>query len=387
MPATRPDLEFQDGKCDACHSALQKYGNSPDPIDWAARKVEIQRIVDDAKIHTSSPYDCIIPVAGGKDSLYQVHIAKHELGLNPLCLYFYPTLRTELGAENLETLSRMGVDMFQIKQNPLIYEKLVLEGFKRIGDMEWPNHNGIWSSPFRIAVAFDIPMILWGEGRSEYSGNFFINEKDKSQMDEDWTTDFGCLNGLRPDDIVDEKNGISRRDMAVYKFPTKESLSSVGGNIGVKGYFLGYYFKWDIREITDFIAREYGWKRHPGRQEHSYMGTKGLDCLSSNLSDYLKFCKYGYGRATDDACMDVRGGYIRRDEAVRLAERYDGLYPKLAINKFCAHFGMTEDEFNSICDKFTNPNIFETKDGKFVRDIDNSLVMKQSVSDSRRNPT
>ena len=24
------------------------------------------------------------------------------------------------------------------------------------------------------------------------------------------------------------------------------------------------------------------------------MGTKGLDCLSSNLSDYLKFCKYGY---------------------------------------------------------------------------------------------
>ncbi len=55
---------------------------------------------------------------------------------------------------------------------------------------------------------------------------------------------------------------------------------------------------------------------------------KNLDCYSNHVHDYLKYCKYGFGRATDNACLDIRLGYISREEGVRLVQKYDGKPPK-----------------------------------------------------------
>lgn len=95
------------------------------------------------------------------------------------------------------------------------------------------------------------------------------------------------------------------------------------------------------------------------------------------IHDYLKYVKYGFGRATDDACRDLRNGIIDRDEALRLTERYDGKYPLEAIRRFCKHFKMSREEFDEICDSFTNRALFELEDGKFKRDMDGSLVFKK----------
>ena len=105
-----------------------------------------------------------------------------------------------------------------------------------------------------------------------------------------------------------------------------------------------------------------------------------------HLHDYLKYCKFGFGRASDDATRDLRNGLIDRPQAVRLAERYDGKYPKGEVELFCDHFDISTDEFDSICDSFTNPSIFEMRDGKFVRDIDHSLVMSNEIIEARRHP-
>jgi len=180
MPDTRPDLELnEDGICDACMMGLRKSGQDANPIDWEERRGQLKELLDQYRASDPTQYDCLIPVSGGKDSTYQVHIAKNIYGLRPLCLCFEPTLPTEIGRQNLDNLNRMGVDLIHIKRNPLVYEKLVLEGFRRVGDMEWPNHAGIYSTPYRFAVAFDIPLILWGESRMEYAGNFFIDEKNQ----------------------------------------------------------------------------------------------------------------------------------------------------------------------------------------------------------------
>ncbi len=384
MPDTRPDLEFDErGYCDACCMAERKFGRGTEPIDWDARRRQFEEIIDRYRSPQATGYDCIIPVSGGKDSTYQVHVAKNEYDLRPLCLCFEPTLRTEIGLKNLENLNRMGVDLIQVRRNPIVYEKLVLECFRRVGDMEWPNHAAIWSLPYRFAVAFDIPLILWGEGRMEYAGNFFTDEKHLREMDEVWATDYGVLNGLRPEDLVDEALGITEADMEMYKFPSPEQLGRVGGNKGVLGIFLGYFFNWDVRQQLA-VVEELGWSRRLGRVEVTYSDFENLDCLSMNLHDYVKYCKYGYGRATDDACRDVRHGYIDRDQAIRLAERYDGIYPKEAVELFCDKLKISAEEFDAICDSFTNPAIFEMRDGRFVRDIDRGLVMKRGVVESRR---
>ena len=386
MPDTRPDLEFdENGVCDACVMAMRKMGQHENPIDWEARQRDLEEQIERARSDDPMKWDCIIGVSGGKDSTYQVHLAKEVYGLRPLCLCFEPTLPTEIGRRNLDNLNQIGVDLIHVKRDPIIYDKLILEGFRRVGDMEWANHAAIWSLPYRFAIAFDIPLILWGEGRMEYAGNFFIDEKHLREMDEDWFTDYGCLNGLRPEDLVGEDTGLTLSDMKLYTFPPKESLARVGGNKGCTGIFLGYYHNWDIHRIVEFVETK-GFRRRADRVEGTFGDFECLDCLSMNLHDYLKFCKFGYGRATDDTSRIARHGHIAREDGLRLVERYDGQYPKEAVGVFCEHFGMPQEEFDAICDGFTNATIFEMDNGRFRRDVDHSLVMKPEVVEARRHP-
>ncbi|MBT5667355.1 MAG: N-acetyl sugar amidotransferase [Rhodospirillaceae bacterium] len=386
MPDTRPDLEFDEQNiCDACVMAQRKLAQIDNPIDWDARRVEFEGYIRDFRTSDPTAYDCIIPVSGGKDSTYQVHIMKNIYGLKPLCLCFEPTLPTEIGRHNLNQLNRMGVDLIHVKRNPLVYETLILESFRRVGDMEWPNHAAIWSLPYRYAVAFNIPLIIWGEGRMEYAGTLFTSDKHMRSMDEEWATDYGVLNGLRPEDFLSEETGLTAHDMSMYTFPPKERLAQVGGNRGCTGLFLGYFFNWDVRRQLEEIEK-LGWQRSSSRIEGAYGDYENLDCLSMNLHDHLKYCKFGYGRATDQATRDIRHGDMTREEGLRLAERYDGEYPKSAVAAFCEHFKMTASEFEKICDDFTNPAIFEMSGGRFVRDADRGLVMKPEIIEARRNP-
>ncbi|MEW5767129.1 MAG: N-acetyl sugar amidotransferase [bacterium] len=382
-PDTRPDLRFdQEGVCDACRSFEKKYGLHEDSIDWDQRRKEFEQLIEKYRQKDPLRYDCVIPVSGGKDSHLTIYYAKVVYGLSPLCVCFEPTLPTEIGRRNLENISKLGVDLIHFKRNPIIYDKLILEGFKRVGDMEWANHMGIWSVPVHFAIRFNIPLILWGESpQMEYGGAETVSEINKRIFDEDWLNDYGCLNGLRPQDMVSEELGILLSDLKLYVYPTKEEVARWGG----VGVFMGYYFKWNVPENFKIIEG-IGWKRRTGRIEISYTDHEKLDCLSMNLHDYLKYVKYGYGRATDSASYDIRNGVIDREQGVRLVEKYDGRYPKECVERFCEHFKMTKKEFDEICEGFTNKALFKRKDGELVRDIDGSLVMKEKYIEFRRNP-
>jgi len=387
MPDSRPDLDFdENGICDACQASQRKYGQHANAINWSERRTQFEELIETYRSNDPMKYDCLIGVSGGKDSTYQVYVAKEMFGLNPLCLCIQPTLPTVIGQQNLHNISEMGVDLIHFKQNPIVYEKLILEGFRRVGDPEWANHMAIWSLPFRMSIAHGVPLILWGESpQMEYGGFHRVQEKNMREMDEDWLNDFGCLNGLRPEDVVGEELGITLEDMKPYRMPPKEALRAVGDNKGCVAAFIGYFLEWNVPKHLQIIE-DRGWQRRMGRNEITYTDYEGLDCYSMQIHDYLKYCKFGFGRATDDACRDVRDGIINREEATRLASRYDGGYPKELVERFCAHFEMSQQEFNDICDSFTNPAIFEMENGKFCRDIDGSLVMRNDIVDSRRDP-
>jgi len=248
--------------------------------------------------------------------------------------------------------------------------------------MEWVNHMGIWSVPVHFAIKFDIPLIFWGESpQMEYGGAETVSDINKRVFNEDWLNDYGCLNGLRPQDMVNPQGGITLSDLQLYIYPDKEAVEKWGG----VGVFLGYYFRWNHPDNLAIIEK-LGWRRRTGRIEVSYTDYEKLDCLSMNLHDYLKYVKYGYGRATDSVCLDIRNGVIGRDEGVRLVEKYDGVYPKECVERFCDHFKMTRQEFDAVCDGFTNRALFERKDGLLVRDADGSLVLKPKYRDLRKDP-
>ena len=365
MPNTKPDLHFdENGVCDACRSQEDKNSS----IDWKAREKEFLSLVE--KYKNNSDYDCIIGVSGGKDSTYQV-IKVLELGLNPLCVCFEPTLPTEIGRKNLENLNNLGVDLIHIKRNPIVYKKLAKEAFIRTGDNEWQNHLGIFTTVPKMAVNFNIPLIVWGESpQLEYGGP--ASSKTRNRLDRQWLEEFGGLLGNRISDMVGV-DGLTKRDLSLYQYASDEDIHRVG----VTGLFLGYYFKWDLREVLK-KSKEYGFNVQDRPVETTYENFENSDCYSNHLHDYLKYVKYGFGRATDNACLDIRLGYISREEAVRLVNKYDGIPPKKAIKEYLTYTNFTEEEFIKIVNSYTNKRIFERdKNGKFIRDIDGSLVRKE----------
>ncbi|MBX2078137.1 N-acetyl sugar amidotransferase [Campylobacter peloridis] len=365
MINTKPDLHFdENGICDACNSQIDKNQN----INWQEREKEFLDLVKKYKKHPV--YDCVIGVSGGKDSTFQV-LKCLELGLNPLCVCFEPSIPTKIGKKNLKNLNNLGVDLIHIKPNPIIYKKLSREAFIRTGDNEWQNHLGIFTSVPKIAVDFNIPLIIWGESpQIEYGGP--ASSKNENVLGRKWLEEFGGLLGNRISDMIGV-DGISEKDLYFYTYPSDEDLQKVG----VTGLFLGYYFKWDYKQNLK-LAKKYGFKTSNKPIETTYENFENLDCYSNHVHDYLKYCKYGFGRASDNACMDIRLGYINRDEGIRLVNKYDGKPPKKAIKKYLKFSGFSKEEFEKIVDSFTNKKIFKRdENGKFLKDSDGSLIKNE----------
>ena len=120
-PDTRPGAEFDDeGICMPC-----RYTENAPVVDWDARRAELQELADWAKGATSSSYDCIVPVSGGKDSTRQALYVRDELGLQPLlvtCAY-PPEEQSERGAHNMANLVELGFDAHYISPAPDLWRR------------------------------------------------------------------------------------------------------------------------------------------------------------------------------------------------------------------------------------------------------------------------
>lgn len=365
MPDTRPEQVFDaEGVCDACRSVERKHKE----IDWSKRKEEFKDILDRYRCKDGSWWDCLIPVSGGKDSCHQAYTMKYEFGMNPLCVNFIPCEMTELGLKNILFLRDMGFDIVQVGANRKTYRKMVKKGFFDLGDCCWPEHIGIFTAPVRVAVQYKVPLIIWGENSQfEYGGP--ASKRENNYLDRNWLEQFQML-GCRISDLYHE--GIDRKDLITFEYPSNEELKSVG----VTGLFLGYYLKWEAFEHVKKMVK-LGWNPNPdGPVEGAYWDYENLDCKwIAGLHDYMKFLKYGYGRATDQLCIEVRHGKISRDEAIRIVRNYEGKVPRKYLPDFLKFVGCTEKEFFDNLDKFTNRKIFLTdKSGKLFKDENGDVV-------------
>ena len=299
-PDTKPQLIFnQDRICSACINYEKKK-----TIDWDKKRKEFKEILEKYRSKNKTNYDCLIPVSGGKDSHYQTYVIKKEFGLNPLVVNFHPHDQTELGKENLENLKKIGVDCIEFSPNPEIYLKLARFGLKELGDFQWPEHLGIFTIPVQMAVKFNIPLIIWGENpQLEYGQPTDVN-KD-TILDREWNEKNGgyFLDKIKPIDMI--KYGFELDELRPYIYPTDDEIRKVG----VTGVFLGTYVNWDIFNQLE-IVKKIGFKENSGNKEGTYDGWENLDVYFTVFHDYFKFLKYGFGRATDHASIEIRLGLI-----------------------------------------------------------------------------
>ena len=115
--------------------------------------------------------------------------------------------------------------------------------------------------------------------------------------------------------------------------------------------------------------------KEDGPVEGTYTNYENTDEKLVGLHDYLKYVKYGFGRATDHASIDIRNKRISREEGLKLVKKFDGKYPNYGVSNFIKYSGMSKEEIDNIIDSFTNPVLFaQDKSGKFIKDSEGNLV-------------
>ena len=63
------------------------------------------------------------------------------------------------------------------------------------------------------------------------------------------------------------------------------------------------------------------------------------------------YLKFGFGRANQDTCIEIRRGAMDRDQALKLVRLYDGQYPEEFLDLFLDYYQMTQKEFDDVLDR------------------------------------
>ena len=68
------------------------------------------------------------------------------------------------------------------------------------------------------------------------------------------------------------------------------------------------------------------------------------DRYENGSHDYLKFIKFGYGRATDHSSKDILTGYISREKGIEYVKKHDHVIPS-DLNHWLKYVGMKKKIF------------------------------------------
>jgi N-acetyl sugar amidotransferase len=347
----------ENGACSGCRVADQKAR-----IDWDKRRRMFERLIEEYRAKDGKNYDCLIPVSGGKDSYFQVHIIKKVWGLNPLLVTYHGNNYTETGMQNLINMREIfEVDHIFFTPSIGVLKKLNRICFRQIGDMNWHAHCGIFTYPIRVAVGENVPLMIWGEhgfmdlgGMHSYSDFVEFTYRHRHEH---------SLRGYEWYDFLEE--GLTEKDLLPFQYPSDEEIERVG----VRGIYLSNYFPWDANNHAPMVIEKYGFKVSPTPFDRTYRRMSNLDDMHENgVHDYLKYIKFGYGRATDHACKDIRAGKITREEGIELVRKYDHRKPS-DLKRWLAYVGMAEEEFDRICDTFRDPRVWwKDEKGNWCKD-------------------
>ncbi len=348
------------GICSACEAAEGQSINSEE--FWNQRKLKFDKLISSITKNNKSNYDCLIPVSGGKDSYYQTHIMCEEYGLKPLLVTYHGNNFLEVGDKNRDNM-RNAFDADHIVWGPSVksLKKINKVTFKLMGDMNWQNHCGIVSAPIQVAVNFKIPIIVWGETPWDVSGmhdmDDFVEFSARTRHEHE-------LRGYEWYDLIKLDKSLTEKDFIWSKYPTDKEILDVG----VRGLYIGNYFKWDPYKHAQLMKKLHGWKEADIPFERTYRTISNLDDRYENgIHDLMKFVKFGYGRASDHASKDIRTGEMTRETGIKMVKKYDSVVSS-DLYYWLDYVEMSEDEFWSIADTFRDPRVWWIEEKKWYKD-------------------
>ncbi len=348
--STRPRISFDaKGFCNACVWTEKKKS-----LDWESRQKELEQLLDKHR-RIDGAFDCLVPVSGGKDGSYVAYNLKHKYGMNPLALTVTPALALELGEQNLKAFVASGYN--HITVNPAQEAMRVLN---RVGlfEMGFPYYGwliAIQAGVIRMANKLGLGLIFYGEdGEVEYGGT---TETDKNPIYDVNYMKKVYLEGGHEKAL--RESGLPESELFFFRFPSDKELQETPMDITHWSYFEN----WDPYR-NYLVAKEHcGLKEAESSNAGTFTNFSQNDQALYALHTYFMYLKFGFGRANQDASIEVRRGAMDRQQAVNLVNLYDGQYPHEYLETYLDYYQISRVEFDATLDKFANKDLFEKFDG------------------------
>lgn len=350
--STRPRITFNEkGLCNACVWKEEKQF-----FNWKSRENELINLLD-AHRGKNGRFDCIVPLSGGKDGSYVAYNLKHKYGMNPLCVTVTPALPLPLGEANLRSFIESGYNHISINPDCEAMRTLNKTGFIEIGFPYYGWLTSITTAPIKIAIAHGVNLIFYGEdGEVEYGGS--METSSNPIYDINYQKRIYLEGGYQK---VLDASKLEKGSLHFFEFPSDKELAV--NPIQITHW--SYFENWD--PYRNYLVA----KKHCGLQEADSPNVGTFTNFSQNdqalyaLHTYMMFLKFGFGRANQDASIEVRRGAMNRDQAVNLVRLYDGHYPEEFIELYLAYYRMSQKEFNGVIDRYANKELFEKIEGRW----------------------
>ena len=165
------------------------------------------------------------------------------------------------------------------------------------------------------------------------------------------------------DFLNDPDNPLEEKDLLWAKYPSDAEILKAG----VRGLYVGNFFRWDPNKHVKLVMEKYGWTPSAKSFERTYRKFSNLDDRYENgVHDLMKFIKFGYGRCSDHAAKDIRDGYISREEGIGYVKKLDHIVSS-DLQHWLDYVKMDVSEFWKIADTFRDPRVWWIKNGKWTK--------------------
>ncbi|MBI9066812.1 MAG: N-acetyl sugar amidotransferase [Salinivirgaceae bacterium] len=289
-----PQISFNDNDiCSLCYSDKKFKPIGED---------QLLNIFQSAR-NKNAQYDALVPLSGGKDSTYILHLAVNVYKLNILAMTYDNGLFSQLALDNIDRAIKItGVKHIFCKPDFEIQKMVYQNMLKYTGDICGACDIATKANVLKVAKDYSTPIILYGTSPLENDSFVPDSIQDISRFKH----------------IMSLSNNLTKKQINDFLIFPKlnlflQSLYKKTGKFSKEVRPLFFIENPSDKEMGEIIKKELGWQDEPDKEY-----SKHLDCIAEPLTNYLRNNIYGYERRKCQYSNMIRSNEITREKAINL---------------------------------------------------------------------
>ena len=330
LPETFPFIAFDhEGVCNYCHSS---------------KPIQVKGSLDDLMSHIQ-PFleqreeNCIVPLSGGRDSIFSLHLVKEVMGLKPVTMTYDWGMVTDLARRNIaRACGEMGVENiifaadsdFKRRNIRLNLEAWLKQPHLGMVPLFMAGDKYFFHYCSELQNKLGIELNIWGAHQYENT-DFKVGFAGVSpNFEKEKIYSLSLQQKLR---LMGFVGGQFISNPSYFNSSLLDTFGAYKARdqFNFSGHFQIFdYFDWDEKVILDTIENKYGWERAIDSESTWRIGDG-----TTSFYNYIYFVVAGFSEVETFRSNQIRNGKLTREEAMKRIKQEN--FPRFESIKWYLH--------------------------------------------------